>query len=91
MINFNAFKRWSLVDFCVNQLGYKINKKSDSARWRCLKTPNGTTILIPSQPNKKGYYIWHALDEGKSGTIVDLLLKIEGMSWRAMFIYSRAL
>ena len=83
-IDFEEVKRWPLAELCIRKLGYKVNKKHDSWRWRCLKTPGGTTILVPSAPNDNGYYTWHSPDKNLSGTILDLLLKIEGMAWPAV-------
>ena len=84
-MNFENLKKVPLAEFCLQNLGYTVNntkhKKRDSKLWRSLKSRNGYAIFTKSQPNARtGHYLYRCDERDKGGTIIDLLIDIEGLS-----------
>jgi hypothetical protein len=77
--SFEELKRVPLSEFCVERLGYKPNKGHDSRLWRSLVSPSGKKIITKNAPSKDGHYLFRCEDMGVGGSIIDLLLYVEGM------------
>ena len=76
-----SLKRVDLAAFCIDRLGYTVNKKKDCRSWRALKARNGTNLFVRS-PKSDGVYTFFSPDNGSKGTIVELLIDIEGYTFR---------
>ena len=77
--SFEELKRVPLSEFCIERLGYKPNKGHDSRLWRSLVSPSGKKIITKNAPSKDGHYLFRCEDMGVGGSLIDLLLKVEGM------------
>lgn len=76
----NALKRRPLAPFCLQHLGYKLDKQKSCASWADLRSPKGFSVLVRSQPNPNGHFGFTRRDGNHGGTIIDLLQQ-EGWSW----------
>ena len=80
-MNFEALKTTPISSFCLTQLGYKVDRQHDSRSWRALTSPHGEKIITKTTPNANGHYLFKATTSDVSGTLVDLLLKVEQKTW----------
>ena len=79
-MDFNDLKKIPLAEFCISRLGYTPNKGHDSKLWRSLKSRSGVKIITKSTPNSQGHYLFKCSDQDLSGSVIDLLLRIEGFN-----------
>lgn len=77
----DTLKRRPLAPFCLQHLGYKLDKQKSCRGWADLRSPKGFSILIRTQPNPNGHFGFTRRDGSGRGTIIDLL-KQEGWSWQ---------
>lgn len=92
--NWDELKRKSLAEFCIDELGYRVDRKSDSRRYRALRAPTtrDEKIIVPSDPQENDHYIYFAADGSHGGTLIDLLLNVHMMTLeevRERFLYRR--
>lgn len=77
----DKIKRIPLASFCMQRLNYTPNKGHDSRLWRSLKSPEGDTIITKSLPNQNGHYLFKCHERDVSGSIIDLLQNVHGMTF----------
>jgi len=81
-MNLETLKTTPIVQICLNKLGYEVDKKHDSKSWRALISQTGERIITKSCPNSNGHYLFKSTSNDVSGTVIDLLLKVEQKTWR---------
>ncbi len=82
MKDIERIKRIPLANWCIEHLGYIPNKAHDSKLWRSLISPKGEKIITKDVPNEQGHYLFKCQTQEASGSIIDLLINLEGYDLR---------